>query len=354
METHTHLHQIRERRGISAAALAKLAGITRQTIYAIEAGDYVPNTAVALQLAKILEVSVEELFSLASEPAAPKPIAVDFITPTRTGQPVQLCRVGNRTIGVPAEPQFLMFPAADAIAVDGSKAQVFQDGEDEKRLLIAGCDPGISLLARHLDIVIAPSTSHQALQWLKQGKVHVAGTHLRDSSTGDYNLPIVKHLFPQGTVKVVTFAIWQQGLVTRTGSPIKAIEDLARKDVRIINREKGAGAREVLDQHLRAAGIPYDKVAGYDRIAHGHLPAAQAVSQGEADCCIATRSAARAFGLHFIPLVTERYDLVIRRQYAKLPAMQALFDLLNRSALRRKLELLAGYDTAHTGEVLVA
>ena len=84
------------------------------------------------------------------------------------------------------------------------------------------------------------------------------------------------------------------------------------------------------------------------------LSAAQAVSQGEADCCIATRSAARAFGLHFIPLVTERYDLVIRRQYAKLPAMQALFDLLNRSALRRKLELLAGYDTTHTGEVLVA
>jgi molybdate-binding protein len=132
------------------------------------------------------------------------------------------------------------------------------------------------------------------------------------------------------------------------------VEDLARKDVRIVNREKGAGSREVLDQHLRAAGIRTDQVNGYDRVATGHLPAAQAVSQGEADCCIATRSAARAFGLHFIPLVTERYDLVIRHQHAKLPAMQSLFELLNRSALRRKLELLAGYDTAHTGEVLVA
>jgi putative molybdopterin biosynthesis protein len=355
VETRAHLNQIRERRGISAAALAKLAGVTRQTIYAIEAGVYVPNTTVALQLAKILEVSVEELFALEAESVvAPKPIAVDFITPARAGQPVQLCRVGNRTIGVSAAPQDLMLPAADAIVIDGSKAQVFQEIEDGKRLLIAGCDPGISLLARQLDIVIAPCTSHQALHWLKQGKVHVAGTHLRDSATGDYNLPIVKHLFPRESVKVVTFAVWQQGLVTRTGSPIRSIEDLTRKDVRIVNREKGAGSREVLDQHLRAAGIPTDRVIGYDRIATGHLSAAQAVSQGEADCCIATRSAARAFGLHFIPLTTERYDLVVRRQYAQLPALEALFDALNRSALRRKLELLAGYDTTHTGEVLVA
>jgi molybdate-binding protein/DNA-binding XRE family transcriptional regulator len=354
VETRTHLHQIRERRGQSAAALAKLAGITRQTIYAIEAGDYVPNTTVALQLARALEVRVEELFSLEAEPeSAPKPIAVDFISPARNGQPVQLCRVGNRLIAVPVPQQRLMFPAADAIAVDGTRAQTFPgEIEDPKRLLIAGCDPGISLLSQHLDLVIAPSTSQQALQWLKEGKVHIAGTHLRDSATGDYNLPIVKHLFPAGSVKVVTFAIWEQGLVTRANSPVRSIADLAKKDVRIINREKGAGSREVLDQHLRAAGIPPSHVNGYDRIATGHLPAAQAVSQGEADCCIATRSAARAFGLQFVPLSTERYDLVLRRQYAKLPAMEALFDLLNRSALRRKLELLAGYDVTHTGEVL--
>jgi len=77
------------------------------------------------------------------------------------------------------------------------------------------------------------------------------------------------------------------------------------------------------------------------------------VSLGEADCCIATRSAARAFGLSFTPLATERYDLVIRRQYLRLPAVQALLDVLNRAAVRRRLETLAGYDTRHTGEVLV-
>jgi molybdate-binding protein/DNA-binding XRE family transcriptional regulator len=355
MKTRTHLNEIRERRGISAAALAKLSGVTRQTIYAIEAGDYIPNTTVALQLARILEVGVEELFSLEAESlAASKPVAVDFITPARGGQPVQLCRVGNRMIGV-SSVERLMLPPADAIVIDSKRAQTFEnEQEDPKRLLIAGCDPGISLLAQHLDIVVAPSTSRQALEWLKQGKVHVAGTHLRDTATGDYNLPIVKHLFPPGSVKVVTFAIWEQGLVTRTGSPIRGVEDLAKKGIRIMNREKGAGSREVLDQHLRAAGIPMERVHGYDRIATGHLPAAQAVSEGDADCCIATRSAAHAFGLHFIPLATERYDLVIRRQFAKLPAIEALLDALNRSALRRKLEMLAGYDTVHTEEVLVA
>jgi molybdate-binding protein len=75
---------------------------------------------------------------------------------------------------------------------------------------------------------------------------------------------------------------------------------------------------------------------------------------GEADCCIATRSAAQAFGLGFLPLATERYDLVIRQPFIKLPAVEALLDSLNRSAIRRRLEMLAGYDTSHTGEVRVS
>jgi putative molybdopterin biosynthesis protein len=89
-------------------------------------------------------------------------------------------------------------------------------------------------------------------------------------------------------------------------------------------------------------------------VAYGHLPAALAVSLGEADCCIATRSAAQAFGLGFLPLATERYDLVIRQPFIKLPAVEALLDSLNRSAIRRRLEMLAGYDTSHTGEVRVS
>jgi putative molybdopterin biosynthesis protein len=370
MGTRTELPAIRKRRGISAARLAALAGISRQTVYAMEAGDYVPNTALALQLAKILEVRVEDLFQLEGDHAAPPPpVAVELLGgagAARKGQPVQLCPVGKRLIGVPAFPQPLMLPMADGIVVETSRrvrhaaVRVFPSGEPEgKRLLIAGCDPGISLLARQLmksegvEMLVAPSSSQQALEWLKEGMVHIAGSHLRDVSTGDYNLAAIGRLFPQGGVKVVTFAIWEQGLVMAPGNPknIRAVGDLARKDIRIVNREKGAGSRDLLDHELRRAGIAGPGIRGYERIALGHLPAALAVSLGEADCCVATRSAAQAFGLSFLPLTTERYDLVIRRPHVKLPAVEALLDGLNRSALRRKLELLAGYDTSRTGEV---
>jgi len=372
METRTQLNQIREQRGISAANLAKLAGVSRQTIYAMEAGEYVPNTALALRLAQILEVRVEDLFQLEhSAPPIPPPVPVDLIAgpeAARKGQPVQLCRVGKRTVGVSAVPQPLMLPMADGVIVESSrrsgqaKVQIFESHvDDTKRLLVAGCDPGISLLAQHLgrfnavDLVVAPSSSRQALDWLKQGKVHVAGSHLRDGASGEYNLPAIQRLFPAGTVKVVTFAVWEQGFVVASGNPknIRKVEDLARKNVRTMNREKGAGSREVLDRLLSQAGISSDKLNGYDRIAYGHLPAALAVSLGDADCCIATRSAARAFGLDFVPLATERYDLVVRRPYFRLPAVEALLDTLNRALIRRKLEMLAGYDTRHTGEVLV-
>jgi molybdate-binding protein len=120
-----------------------------------------------------------------------------------------------------------------------------------------------------------------------------------------------------------------------------------------MNRPLGAGSRDLLDKSLKEADIPVRHVRGYEREAGGHLAASQAVSSGEADCCLATRSAAKAFGLDFIPLAVERYDLITLKKFANLPGIEGMLDVLNRAALRRKLEMLAGYDTAHTGEILV-
>jgi molybdate-binding protein/DNA-binding XRE family transcriptional regulator len=377
MQTRTQLPEIRRQRGISAAQLARSVGVSRQTIYAMEAGDYVPNTTLALALARILEVRVEDLFQLEGELQAPaKPVSAELLhsgEPLRKGQPVQLCEVGKRLIAIPAEPQPAVLPLADGVLVEQARhaghasVRAFPaDGSEGKRLLVAGCDPGIALLAHHLsrtagvELVVASSSSRQSLDWLKEGFVHIAGTHLRDASTGDYNLAVVRKLFPRGGVKVVTFAIWEQGLVFAAGNPkeIHSVADLSPGStgnrLRIVNRETGAGSRDLLDTELQRAGVAPKTVLGYDRIAHGHLPAALAVSLGEADCCIATRSAAQAFGLGFIPLATERYDLVIRQPFVKLPAVEALLDSLNRSAIRRRLEMLAGYDTSRTGEVRVS
>jgi putative molybdopterin biosynthesis protein len=118
-----------------------------------------------------------------------------------------------------------------------------------------------------------------------------------------------------------------------------------------MNRESGSGSRALLDTLIRTAGFALKAVRGYDHVAFGHLSAAHSVLAGEADCCIATRSAAQTFGLDFVPLCSEQYDFVLHRETLRLAAVEALFDALQRATLRRKLETLAGYDTSQTGVI---
>ncbi|MCU0248052.1 MAG: substrate-binding domain-containing protein [Bryobacter sp.] len=189
---------------------------------------------------------------------------------------------------------------------------------------------------------------------MRQGLVHIAGLHLEDPASGEFNLPLLRREFPRGEIAVVTFAEWEEGLVVAAGNPrkIRHPEDLARRTVRLRNREAGSGSRALLDRKLREAGVPAAQVSGYGQEAQGHLEAAAAVASGQADCCVATRSAARAFELDFIAWNRERYDFALWKQMLPQPAVQSFLDELSRLALRRKLEAVAGYDTRHTGAVL--
>jgi putative molybdopterin biosynthesis protein len=365
-----NLAAIRHKRGFSAAQLAELVAVSRQTIYAMETGAYVPNTAVTLRLARALEVSVEELFSLRDDapPVSPRTEKVTVLPGSDkagAGQPVQLCRVGKRiTASVPAPVPWYL-PVADAVIMGsassgkktGAKVQLFREDEElGNRLLVAGCDPAISVLARHVqragvDLVVAHRNSSQALALLKKGAIHIAGSHLRDEVSGEPNLPAIRRIFPKNSVAVISFALWEEGLVIARGNPkcIGGVEDLGAKGVLIVNREPGAGARILLDSQLRRMGLNASLIRGYERIAHGHLPAAWHVATGQADCCIATRAAARLFALDFIPLVSERYDLVIRRSHLSLPTVQLLLDALSRTGFRRELQGVGGYDTSVSG-----
>jgi len=370
MKTIARLRSVRMQRGIGAAALAKLAGIGRQTIYAVEDGTYVPNTAIALRLARVLETSVEELFSLdrpfeENEPALKAERLGSNIQDLVPGQSVRLYRVNGRLLAAPVSAIPAYLPPADGLVAStrGASVSVKSSGgasELTNRLVIAGCDPALGLLAPLLgasgfELVTVPCSSRRALEWLKQGRVHVAGSHLLDRVTGAYNVPFVKHLFPRGGVRVMNFALWEEGLLLKPGNPkgIARFSDLAQKNIRIVNRERGAGSRELLDAGLKQARISVGAVNGYDRLVRSHLEAALAVESGTADCAIATRSAARHFGLNFIPLAAERFDLSIPAATLELPAAQALLDLLNRSMLRRKLEAMAACDASHTGEMLL-
>jgi len=364
------LGQIRKSRGVGASDLARRVRVSRQTIYAIEAGTYVPNTEVALNLARELEVSVDELFSLQEgAQTSPESLSSEVLSATAPakGQPVRICQIGSRWVSVPVSASPYYMPEADGIIKRTAKANgradlvVFaKDEAAQKRLVLAGCDPATGLLSRMVEkvsgveIVSAAASSKLALTWLSEGKVHIAGSHLEDPKTGEFNLPFIRKQFPDEDFTVVTFARWEEGLVIAPGNPknVRKVEDLARKNLRFVNREPGSGSRGLLDKLLASAGMDATRVQGYDRVAYGHLAAAYCVLSRDADTCLATRSAAQTFGLDFIPLHSERYDLVMRKRTADLPAVKSFLDVLQRATLRRKLEVLAGYDTTQTGTIV--
>lgn len=364
-EIQSNLAKLRREREVSVTHLAAVAGVTRQTIHAIEAGNFVPNTAVALKLARALDSSVEDLFALPSDEPLQRRLEQAVFLPGSDvpleGQPVQLCRVDNQLVASAPSPWHPFLPAADAaVAERGTRAgraklEVFAPHTDfDNRILVAGCDPALSILGRYAqaagcELVLAHRNSSQALELLKAGHTHIAGTHLRD------NVPTVQKLFPKTSVAVISLAVWEQGIIAAANNPksVRGIEDLARRDIRIVNREEGSGSRALLDSQLQKAGIDPMLVQGYDTSAQGHLPAAWQVYAGMVDCCIATHAAARMFGLHFIPLALERYDFVVRKQSLQSPRIQSLFDILYRANFRRELEGLAGYDTRVAGDRLL-
>src|SRR5262249_13161338 len=154
-------------------------------------------------------------------------------------------------------------PEADGIirraAREGRRAELMVFAAEElgqKRLALAGCDPATSLLSKMVEkmsgveVVSAAASSKLAMTWLKEGKVHIAGSHLEDPETGEFNLPYVRRNFPGEDMLVVTFARWEEGLVIAPGNPkkVRGPADLARKGVRIINREQGSGSRALLDK----------------------------------------------------------------------------------------------------------
>jgi len=365
----TNLASIRKARGVGAADLAKRVGITRQTVYAIEAGTYLPNTEVTLRLARELEVNVEELFSL--PPQREEEVAAataEYLSQGELtqGQAVRVCRVGTKWVSVPVDARPYHLPEADAVVTasisrsNKAKLRLFSEEETiRNKIVLAGCDPATSLLARMVErlsgveIIHAPASSQLALDWLKEGKVHIAGSHLQDPQSTEFNLPVIRRQFANRDMAVVTFARWEEGFVVAGGNPkhIRGVEDLRRKNVTIINREPGSGSRALLDGLIAGARMSAKAITGYSTVAFGHLSAAHAVLAGQADCCIATKSAAQTFGLDFVPLRSEQYDFVLHRETLRLSAVQAMFDALQRAALRRKLETLAGYDTSQTGVV---
>lgn len=228
-------------------------------------------------------------------------------------------------------------------------------------VLLGSHDLALNLLARRVDdarlpwhLLILPVGSLDGLVALRQGMAHLTGCHLLDAESGDYNRPFVRHLFPDRPIRLVTLAHRAQGLLVAAGNPlgIRALEDLARPEVRLVNRNRGSGTRLWLDRELARLGIPPEAVAGYDHEVPTHTAAAQAVAQGYAHVGLGLEAVARLYHLDFIPLFQERYDLVLPEAPASGPDLSALLDLVHGAPFRQEVSALGGYETVHTGEQL--
>lgn len=238
--------------------------------------------------------------------------------------------------------------------------ELYRDPSYIERTLvhIGSHDLCLDLLAQFLADVGRRFTSANAgslggLMALKRGDAHLVGAHLLDPATGDYNTSYVKQYLPDLPVVLLTLMHREQGLIVAPGNPkeIRELGDLARDDLRYVNRQRGAGTRVLLDYHLAKLGIRPEKISGYKREEYTHMAVAVAVQSGVADCGLGIAAAARALNLDFIPLEMERYDLVIPRVHYESELLRPLLDLIHGPELRQAIDELPGYDTTHMGEI---
>ncbi|MEH1800453.1 MULTISPECIES: substrate-binding domain-containing protein [unclassified Nostoc] len=365
-----NLKSIRTRLGMSQQDLANIASVTRQTISGVESGLYAPSVAITLRLAKALGCQVEDLFWL--ERDLPEIEAV-LAKPVPNGQQlrVSVARVGGQWIAYPLIGKDAF--RQDMIPADGEgtsqtgtnkvRVRLLDDNLDtlHNTVVIAGCAPVISLWARaterwhpQLRVQYNFANSMAALHSLCRGEAHIAGMHLYDPETGEYNTPFVRDVLAGREAVLITLGVWEEGLLLKSGNPmgIRTVSDLVAGGATIVNREIGSGSRMLLEQTLQKEQIPFDAVQGFDNILKTHQDVAQAVVRGVADAGISTASVATAFGLGFIPLHRSRYDLVILKEYLEEAPVQQLLSTLGHRMVHSQFEILGGYDISKIGEVV--
>jgi len=223
---------------------------------------------------------------------------------------------------------------------------------------IGSHDLALELLASSLcenrrtpDFEAIPIGSLDGLIALRQGLGHLAGCHLYDPVTNEFNLPYVRTLFPGQKMRVITLIHRQQGLIVAPGNPknIHGLDDLAGQRARFINRQPGSGTRIWFDQQLADFKIDSDQILGYERGVHTHRKVADEVLAGLADVGLGLQAVAIQSGLDFIPLFIERFDLVIPENQFESPILQPALETLQSKKFRLAVESLGGYITKHSG-----
>jgi len=205
-----------------------------------------------------------------------------------------------------------------------------------------------------LHLVCLSTGSTEGLAAIARGEGMVAGTHLLDPETKQYNISYIQRWLVDLPLVMINLSFREVGLLVSPGNPkgIKAIPDLTQEDVTFINRQPGSGTRVLLDFLLKEHNLSPTAVAGYQREAYTHTMVAEAIRQGSADAGLGILAAARAFGLDFVPLTEEQYDLVVPKRFLELSRIEAMIETINDATFQDTVEKLGGYSTRQTGEIV--
>ena len=290
---------------------------------------------------------------------------------------VRLGRVGDRLVASPVErgagvimsmvradgivkiPRFSEgLDAGSSVSVDLQRPL---ESVEDTVVAVGSHDMTLDLLASHVrrarpQMTLASSNvgSLGGLMALVRGEAHLAGSHLLDEKTGEYNLSFIERFLKGHSVIVINLVKRIQGMILPSGNPrkIDVLEDLARNDLTFINRQRGSGTRLLLDFKLNELNIGAEEIPGYDREEYTHLAVAAAIAGGRADVGLGILSAANAMGLDFVPVTSEQYDLVIPVEHYETEQVQFVLSIIRGYTFRAEVDALGGYDTSTMGQVV--
>lgn len=331
------------------------------------------------------EIFIEPLLARWLGRAAAQPVEVQAVLTRKLVSPpgdddyvrMVVGRVDQRLLAAPltrGAGVITSLVRADGIAVIPRGVQGLEAGEtvnvrlyrppaDLERTIFAigSHDMSLDLLAQYLAapeggrrLISANVGSQAGLVALRRGEAHLAGSHLLDPKSGDYNLAALRQYLPGMALCLVTWVEREQGLLVRPGNPknVHGLEDLSRPEIAFVNRQRGAGTRVLLDYQLQRLGINPAVVHGYEQEEYTHLAVAAAVASGRADCGLGVAAAARALDLDFVPLYHERYDLVIPMEFAHGELLQPIFAMMQDEKFRQAVAALPGYKVLQMGKVV--
>jgi DNA-binding XRE family transcriptional regulator len=333
------LRRARERAGLSQAALAERAGVSRPLVAAVERGRHRPGIDAALALAAALGTTAEALFA----PAPASAFASVLDRPVPDGHGVVAATVGGRTVFAAAEDEMgpsECWPAPDAV-VAGGRLRSLPGGGGEGAVVV-GCDPALGLAAALLPragerrVLAVLGSTRTALGALRDGRCHAGLVH---GPAG--GLPVA----PAGVLRV-HLARWRVGVAARAGRRRASLEALCARGAAVVQRDGGASSQQALLRAVRRLGAEPPR----GPLAAGHLDAARRVAVGAAPGAVTMEPAALALGLAFEPLEEHAAELWVAEPWDGHPGVRGLTGLLGSPALRRRLDVIGGYDTSGCGE----